>query len=147
MVKKPRNIKFQLRLTEDESTMLTRQAARAGLTKTRYITYLIEREHKSCRVTQHMGEASHSEPQQRILVYKDADLRKIMWHLSKWGNNLNQATAALNAIAGKKFMSEAKANKLIDEASHRIELSEAAITKLADNIAKLQDEQHVVMGD
>ena len=145
MLKEPKNTKFQLRLTKAESDMLARQASRAKMTKSHYVIYLLEREQKLHGAKESRSKAGYSENAPPVVVYRNADLRALLWQLSKWGNNLNQATRALNTIAARKIVSEATASEVMRTALLRIEHCETAITRNADNVERLQDERHIVM--
>lgn len=142
----PRELKtkrIHVRASEQMIDLLEQQAAEAGMTKSRYVTYLIEREHKAKLAAG--DELKTGAKRVPVLVYKYPDLCRIEWQLCKWGNNLNQAASALNTLAEKQYPSDLKSQILIEQSARRIEQSDTAITRIAHHIGKLSEARHIVM--
>lgn len=126
---------FDMRLTEDEFDMISRCADDAGMNRTEYILSLVERDAKTEQADGGNG----------INVYREGELQKLIWHLSKWGNNLNQITYTLNKIAKSPYAKQEKVLKELKRVAWSAECSNEAIDGMLDIAMKLYEEKHIVL--
>lgn len=136
---------FQLRLTEKQRAIMEKQAKKRGLSKSKYILYLIEQDEKIDRVIEEHGTSQTNNPP--IRVYKDSDLNRLIWHLGHWGNNLNQASTALNRLANGNVFSDAKSATILKKVEKLLTESHEAVIKMKDVVYTLKEEQHIVLND
>jgi len=136
---------FQLRLNEEERARLERQASKKGMTKSKYVLYLVDQDEKADKIK--AGEKVRRDGDEIIRVYKDSDLNRLNWHLCHWGNNLNQGANALNRIANGRILSEARMVALFEKAVNTIEEAHTALVQMHKVVYDLKKEQHIVMND
>lgn len=132
------------RFTEDEFTLLEEMADNAGLTKTRYLTYLLEREAKAKKT---LGSDAFGDSGEIVYVYPDEDIRLILWHLGHWGNNLNQATSAISKLARRESLSDLKNTSILMTAANEIAKCARAIDRIDQAVKRMRESRHIVMKD
>lgn len=140
-----KNRYFQLRLSEAELSALDAQARSRDMTKSAYVTYLIVREERAAAPEASADDAPQQETTP-VLVYHDADFKTLIWHLSRWGNNLNQASTALNKLATGVLEDTVVRAELLRAADAIVECDKA-ISSIERIVERLRDERHVVMGE
>ena len=108
-----------VRVTEEELATIDRLAKNHGVNRSQYILYLIEREAK--------GQAAGGED---VIVFHDADMRKINWHLQHIGTNLNQAANAINYFKWQDRALDARLVKALEETGQRVDEADSTLLML-----------------
>lgn len=142
--KEGRTRRFHFRATDDEAALLDRLAANAGLTRTQYIAYLIDREAKAAQAFQGEGTDVVDGP---TYVCPEEDIRLLLWHLNHWGSNLNEAVAAISKLARQESPSGPKATSTLMAATSEVAKCARAADGIGQAVERMHAARHIVLKD
>ncbi len=122
-----RSVRAAVRITPQEQKRIIENAEKLNVSTSAYLRLLAN---LPIEITDKFSQENINDGAARMLVIDKSIFGQLRWQLSRIGNNLNQATRALNTIANKNWLRLERAEEYLKEPKKIIEETDSEIEKL-----------------